>query len=115
MHEEKRKYARVSTVLSVTLSAGDRSLQGIVYNASRGGILVQSRESVEVDTHLDIAIDVRTPIKAKGRVAWVQKEEHVYMIGIDFEELHPNAVSAWTNVLKKFTSLLTQPNLGFRM
>jgi hypothetical protein len=115
MHEEKRKYARVNTVLSVTLSAGDRSLKAIVYNASHRGLLVQSSESVEVDTRLDIAIDARAPIKATGRVAWVQKEEHVYMIGIEFEELNPNAVSAWTNVLKKFTSLLAQPNLGFRM
>lgn len=108
MHEEKRKYSRVDTLLYVTLSDGKKFLKEFVRDASPGGLMIESSEPWEVGTLLDMVIDTRISIKAKGRVVWVKKGERAYNMGIEFEDLDDETGGALVNLLFRFQDMMTR-------
>jgi c-di-GMP-binding flagellar brake protein YcgR len=106
MNEEKRKYARVETMLYVTLSDGKRSLKKVIHDACPGGLLIESDEPWEEGTLLGVVIDTRVPIRAKGKVVWIKKDERTYKIGVEFEELDSAAAREWIDFLFHFQELM---------
>lgn len=107
MNKEKRGYDRGYTLLYVTLCDGKKFLKEFVHNTSPGGLMIKSRESWRVGTILDMIIHAHVPIRTKGRVAWVNRDEYVYKIGIEFEEMSSDAATWWDHVLN---SLLGNPD-----
>ncbi|MBW2646868.1 MAG: PilZ domain-containing protein [Deltaproteobacteria bacterium] len=108
MNEEKRRYVRVETMLYVTLSDGKRSLKKLIHDASPGGLLIESDDPWEAGTVLGVVIDTRVPIKAKGRVVWVKKDELTYKMGVEFEDLDSDAAREWIDFLFHFQELMVR-------
>ncbi len=99
--KEKRQYERIPTLLSIVYSDGSKFFKEYVYNASLGGLLIKSIDPCREGTFLELAIDAHVPIKAKGRVAWVKKDEHMYNIGIQFKEMERYTAAGWTDFLNR--------------
>jgi len=108
MTQEKRKYARVNTVLYASFSDGRRKLRDVIRNASAGGVMIETNEPWEVGTVLDMLIDARSSIKVRGKVVWVAKHGQAYGMGIEFEDLSTGAAGVWADVLISFTDLWIQ-------
>lgn len=104
MYKEKRKYPRVNVLLGVTITEGDNVSHGVIYNASRGGLMIQTNEPLKVDMLLELAIHATALIKAKARVVWVMRDEDVYKMGVEFKSISPIDSTAWAAFLEHYLS-----------
>ena len=99
MPVEKRTYPRIPISLSVTVSDGNRFLKEFVRDVSPGGLMIESSQCHNVGTLLYMVIDAHVPVKTKGTVAWVMKDEHSYRIGVQFIEMNAKAATGWAEFL----------------
>jgi c-di-GMP-binding flagellar brake protein YcgR len=82
MLENRRRYARVPLQADVTCTVGSRTINGITWNLSQGGIQVEvpqlsSKDAVRLSFRLPVSAEV---IEAAGTVAWVGEKRQ----GIQF-------------------------------
>ena len=95
--EEKRKYKRYSSDLSVRFvelgkdDPGEQ--QGTIHNVSRGGVFIHTGSPVTVGRELELRINVVTPfgeeqeIKALAKVVWIGKDPDDRGIGLTFTKI----------------------------
>ncbi len=108
---QQRKNERFEKRLPVTLIAAagpatdgtGRELTGTTRNISLGGVFVETDSELSFDTRVEIRLSLptqREPLKAMGRVRWVEKASgKVSGLGIQFEGLSPKDVYALNKVL----------------
>jgi len=105
MNRERRKYARVDTVLYATFSDGTRKIRVVIRNAGAGGMMIEIEEPWKAGTLLDLVIEARSSIKGQGKVAWTAKHGEGYRMGIELKNLSLDAASVWADTLMSFTDL----------
>ncbi|HER45457.1 MAG TPA: PilZ domain-containing protein [Thermoplasmatales archaeon] len=108
MRRERRKYARVNTVLYATFSDGTRKIREVIRNASAGGMMIETEEPWKIGTILDLIIDARSSIKGQGKVVWTAKYGEGYRMGIELKNLSLDAATVWADALMSFTDLWTK-------
>jgi CheY-like chemotaxis protein len=89
MLENRRKYIRVPLQTEVTFIAGSRTIRGMTWNLSQGGMQVeasnlQAKDAVRLSFRLPVS---GVSIDAMGTVAWTQEKRQ----GIQFTTVSPAA------------------------
>ena len=89
MLENRRKYIRVPLQTEVTFIAGSRTIRGMTWNLSQGGMQVEASNLQAKDT---VRLSFRLPVSgvsidAMGTVAWTQEKSQ----GIQFTTVSPAA------------------------
>lgn len=96
---ERRKYKRVKTLTFVVYSDGKRFLKEFAYNISLHGLMITSRKSSKIGDSIEMSIDTNDPIKAKGKVVWVEKKDRSYNIGVQLKSIEKKAAERWYRFL----------------
>ncbi|MDP2992564.1 MAG: PilZ domain-containing protein [Deltaproteobacteria bacterium] len=99
--KERRKYERIPTFLPITYSDGKKFFKEYAHDVSLGGLLIKSIDPCDIGMPLDMAIDAHVPIKAKGKVAWVKKDDYLYRIGVQLKEMDVYTAADWANFLNR--------------
>ena len=87
VHAMRRGGVRREVSERVTLSEGERVLEGWALNVSRGGVRLILEEKVELGEEFDIEVGAEDSLKRRGRVVWVQEEKDGVIVGIEFVTL----------------------------
>lgn len=98
MEDERRKFARLSVLADIILKKRELAPEEIISltrNISKGGICFIVYEPVEESQIIDLTIYLpgEAPIKAVGKVAWVNEftigdtERKRYDVGLEFIEI----------------------------
>jgi hypothetical protein len=78
----------------ITVTSGERSVQGWTLNVSRGGVRVVLEEPVEPGQEYTLAIgDDSDQQTRRGRVVWVQNESDGQIAGIEFVDAETSSSS----------------------
>ncbi len=107
---ENRRYLRMNTVFPVELTiqvelGGSRLLQAFTRDVGAGGLCLElksfgasTEKFLTLEAPLEMVINAAfspRPIKAKGRIAWLKKEEQPYppryLIGVSYTEIEPQS------------------------
>ena len=99
--KEKRQHERIPTFLPITYSDGKKFFKEYAHDVSLGGLLIKSIDPCDIGMPLDMAIDAHVPIKAKGKVAWVKKDDYLYRIGVQLKEMDAYTATDWINFLNR--------------
>jgi CheY-like chemotaxis protein len=92
MLENRRRHTRVPLQADVTLTVGSRTVRGVSWNLSQGGIQVEA-EGLQPRQHLQIAFRLPasdTAIEAAGVVAWAGENRQ----GIQFTNVSSQSQQA---------------------
>ncbi len=92
-YEEKRNFIRmkVEAPVHITLTEGNRTLQGVCRNLSGAGMLAEVTEQLSLGSvvlvHIPPADNKTVSFRAEGVVARVDELEQGYMLGININQV----------------------------
>jgi hypothetical protein len=93
------RYHRQSLDVPVSLTSGPRrKLQGELLNLSQGGVGIHLDRELDVREHLQISFKLpgtRCTVKAKGEVAWTDREGHVGIRFVDVSDRLQKGLQLW--------------------
>jgi hypothetical protein len=88
---QQRQFPRYALEAAVTLTFGDRSIQGRTANMSRGGLCAMVDETVAAGTRVAIEIalvfendTLSESLTLSGRVVWCTAYEKRHQVGLSF-------------------------------
>lgn len=81
--DKRRQFTRVALYTEVTCLLGDKTLRGVIWNISQGGVQLEVEGLQKGDT-IDMSFYLsHVVIKARGMVVWIQEERQ----GLIFVEM----------------------------
>ena len=101
--ENRRRYTRVSFHAAVTCTTGSRTLQGVIWNLSLGGIQVEIGSLQPADS---VKLSFRLPesgivIDAVGTIVWAKEQRQ----GIQFTKISPKNQQAIQEIIAEAEKL----------
>ncbi|MBW2645390.1 MAG: PilZ domain-containing protein [Deltaproteobacteria bacterium] len=99
MCKDQRRFPRVDVSLPVAVKDDDKVLKGVAFNASMGGLLVESDKPWAMNRLFNMVIDSDLPIEAEVSVVWVLRGGNKYKMGIEFKKMTSSAATAWADFL----------------
>jgi uncharacterized protein (TIGR02266 family) len=118
LHLVTRAAPRVRTRLSISFGPGlDEMLQNFTFNLSTGGVFIESKEIIPVDTPLEVIFtlpELKSGLHCHTRVAWVNPQERIVNpllppgMGIQFLDISLEEMEAIFAFVKK--EFLSRPS-----
>ncbi len=88
MFPEKRKTHRLQLNIEAVCKAGEKLFKAYVIDISPGGLKLETQTKLHPEEHLTFSIEWKKPLKLKGVVRWMKKEDLHYLYGVEFTELN---------------------------
>jgi uncharacterized protein (TIGR02266 family) len=95
-HVERRRSPRAPLTVRISYSTVDALFSEFTRNINEGGLFIETESPPPADTRVVLNFQLpgsEEPIRARGRVAWVQgaSDEGPAGMGVEFEQLSPDA------------------------
>jgi len=95
-HVERRRSRRAPLTVRISYSTVDALFSEFTRNVNEGGLFIETESPPPTDTRVALNFQLPgsdEPIRARGRVAWVQgaSSEGPAGMGVEFEQLSPDA------------------------
>lgn len=112
MKEERRRFPRIKFPCKIKIASNSQETELILHteNISSGGLRFISQEKPEVNTPVDIELEIGDRrLVSKGRVVWVieitvpgEERPNLFDVGIEFTQLTPEDKERLNRILNRF-------------